>query len=87
MHPSHASVTLRELDRQELLAFAEQQRLAELALTGTPRSRPYEARAVAVLAFVHRLTAFMPLALRERSSTGPASTATDSPSPLTTPGS
>lgn len=86
MHSSHAAFICRELHRQELLSFAEQQQLVTLACTGTPCMTPREATAMAVQAFVHRLTAFLPLTLRERLSVGPA-TAADAPIPVIAPGS
>ena len=85
MHSSHAAFAFRELHRQELLSYAEQQRLIELACTGKPCAKPHDATAMAVLAFVHRLTAFMPLALREQPPTTSSSTAPDSPSSFSAP--
>jgi hypothetical protein len=85
VHPSHAAFACRELHRQTLLSEAEQERLVELACAGKPRAKPYEATAMAVLAFVHRLTAFMPLSLRERQPITSSPTAPDSPSSLITP--
>ncbi len=85
MVPSNATIAVRELQRQELLAYADQQRLADLACAGTRCTEPHEAIATTILALVHRLTAFMSLALRERPSPGPAATASDSPSPFIAP--
>jgi hypothetical protein len=85
MHTPHALFTCRELHRQELLAYAEEQRLVKLTRTGTPCIKPHEAMVMAILTLVHRLTAFMSPALRERPSAGPASTATDPPRPFVAP--
>jgi hypothetical protein len=85
MHSSHAAFIFREEHRQELLSFAEQQRLVKLACAGAPSVKPHAATAMAIRAFVHGLTAFMPLAQREQRSTGPASTAVDSPQPFIAP--
>ena len=80
MHSRHAAFLIRELHRHELLSYAEQQRLVELACTAQSPARPHQATAMAVLAFVHRLTAFMPLALRERPPNTSSTSAPDSPS-------
>jgi hypothetical protein len=85
MHSSHAAFIFREEHRQELLSFAEQQRLVKLACAGAPSVKPHAAMAMAIRAFVHGLTAFMPLALREQRSTGPVSTAVDSPKSFIAP--
>jgi hypothetical protein len=85
MHSSHAAFIFREQHRQELLSFAEQQRLVKLACAGTPCRRPHAAMSIAVQAFVHGLTAFTPLALREQPATSPSLDATDSPPPSMAP--
>lgn len=82
MHSSHAAFLMRELHRHELLSYAEQQRLIELARTVQTPASPDQATAVAVLALVHRMTAFMPLALRERLPMATASTDPDLPSSI-----
>ena len=79
MHPSHAAFTYCEEHRQELLSFARQQELVNLACTGTACVKPREATTLAIQAVVHRLTAFVPLMQRERPGTGSASTSADSP--------
>lgn len=84
MHSSHASFVIRELHRHELLDYAEQQRLLKLACTSTPCARPHEAMAMAILAFVHGLTAYRPLAFRERPPVARSAAAPDLP-PLTAP--
>lgn len=85
MHSSHAAFICREFHREELLSFAEQQQLVKLACTGTTCMKPHEATAMAILAFVHHVTAFMSTVLRDRPSAGPASTATESPQPFNAP--
>jgi hypothetical protein len=82
MHPSHATFICREEHRQELLAFARQQALVRLTRAGTSDIAPREAIAMAVLAFVHRVTAYMLLALRARPSTRSDATIADSPQPF-----
>lgn len=77
MHASHAAFVCRELHRQELLSYAEEQRLVKLACTGKPCPRPHETMAQAVLAVVHRLSAFMPLALHDRQPATSSSTSPD----------
>jgi hypothetical protein len=85
MHSPHAAFLFRELHRQELLSFADQQRLVKLACAGTPCPKPHEATAIAVLAFVHRLTAFMPSSVPERRSATLSPTAPDAQAPFIAP--
>ncbi len=85
MHSSHAVFLIRELHRQELLSFAEQQRLVKLACMGPTCINSRATAAVAVVALVHRLTTLMPPALRERPSSEAAPTVTDSPQPFGAP--
>lgn len=80
MVPSESTIAARKLQQQELLTYAEQQRRAELACPGARCRDPHEALAAAILALLHRLTAWMPAALREQPATGPAAKAADAPS-------
>ena len=82
MHPSHAVNAVRELQRQELLAYAEQQRLVDLACAGTRPARPGAALIIAMQAYLHRVTALIPQVWRERPSTSPAPADTETSSPL-----
>lgn len=86
MLPSESSITARELQRQEWLTYADQQRLADLACAGTRCREPHEALAAAILALVHRLAALMPLAPRTRPATGLAAQGADAPPPVIAPG-
>ena len=85
MHTSHAAFTCREEHRQELLSFAEQHELVELACTGTAFMKPREATAMAIRALVHRLTAYTPPAPRARPCPEAATTAAESPIPSIAP--
>ncbi len=85
MHASHAAFICREEHRQELLSFAEQHELVKLACTGTACMKPHEATAMAILALVHHMSAFMSTVLRARPSSGPASAATELPQPFVAP--
>jgi hypothetical protein len=85
MHSPHAAFLFRELHRQELLSFAEQQRLVKLACSGKSCPRPHEATAIAVLALVHRLTAFMPLSVPERQPATSSPTSPDAHEPSIAP--
>ena len=82
MHSSHAAFMFRELYRQELLAYVEQERLVDLACVDRPPASPGAALAAAILAFVHRVSACKPLARGERRSTSPAPAAADASPPL-----
>jgi len=85
MHSSHAAFICREQHRQDLLSFAEEQRLVKLACAGTTCIKPHAAMATATLGFVRSLITFMPLALRERPSSEAAPTAADSAQPFGAP--
>lgn len=80
MVPSESIIAARKLQQQELLTYAEQQRRAELACPGARCVEPHQALAAAILALLHRLSAWAPLALRERPATGPVATVADAPS-------
>ena len=86
MHASHAAFACRELHRQELLSYAEQQRLVKLACTGKPCAGPHLARPAAVLALVHRLAACIPLSTAKWQPTTTSHTVSDSQAPSVAPG-
>ena len=79
LHPDHALFVAREQHRQDLLAAARQERLADLACPSGSCQRPTVGLAAAVLALRRHLTAIAALALRARPASAPA--ATDPPAP------
>jgi hypothetical protein len=85
MHSPHAAFIFRELHRQDLRSFAEQQRLVKLACAGKPCANANAATPHAVLAFVHRLTAFMPFSTSERQPAPSPATAADAPASVIAP--
>lgn len=85
MHSSHAAFACRELHRQELLSYAEQQRLVKLACTGKPCAEPHEATPTTVLALVHRLAACIPFATAKRQPATSSPTASDAQAPSIAP--
>lgn len=74
LHPGHALFVIYQQHPRDLLALHQQQQLAKLADNRDTYGHLHDRLALAVQAYLHRLTAFAALAPRER------------PTPATEPG-